>query len=320
VRSLFFVLAFLLVAPLSVAMAETAPFRAGIVRLTVSAKTPFDVLVWYPTEEVEEPWQIGPFPIQASHGATPESGRFPIVLLSHGGGLTGGSPLLLRELSASLARQGFVVVAPFHGKTGVSGRTHQIILGLDAVLAEPRIGPHADPKRIGMLGFSLGGAVTLELAGAVPNEEHFARYCAAHSDDVMSCGHAPDGGDRSAHGERPAAGKAPVLALKAIVLLDPLAVLFERNGLAAVTMPVLLFRPERSQLPGEANALGLAASLPGSPEIHLVPGRHFVFTDVCAPARQSAAPELCEDTAGVDRVAVHRDVEVRIGTFLHDRL
>jgi predicted dienelactone hydrolase len=245
------------------------------------------------------------------------------VLLSHGGGLTGGTPLILRELSADLARQGFIVVAPFHGKTGLQARTLQVRLALDAVQAQARFTSHLDPTRLGMLGFSLGTAVTLELAGAIPNVAHLISYCAAHPEDTMSCDHAPDGKNGPAPGETLPARVAPLtppLLLKAIALLDPFGVLFQHDELAAVTMPVLLFRPDRSELPGAANAFALSTALPHPPRVQIVPGRHFIFADVCPSELRSAAPEACDDPPGVDRAIVHTDIEAQIARFFHANL
>lgn len=314
---------FLFLGPIVAARGEDGVFQAGIMRLTVASETPFDVLAWYPTQVEEVPWQAGPFTVPATRNAPVAQGAFPVLLLSHGGGLGGGTPLLLRELASSLARRGFVVVAPFHGKTGLQGRLPQIIAALATVRGDPRLGPHADAARLGMLGFSLGTAVTLELAGALPNPDHLVTYCAVHSDDAMSCDHAPDDGNRPvAH--QPATVRAipppASLPLRAIALLDPFAVLFQRPELTAVTMPVLILRPDHSELPGEANALGLAAALPRPPEFHVLPGSHFVFADQCPDSLRPTAPQVCQDRPGVDRAAVHRTVEADVATFFHKHL
>jgi len=307
-------LAVLLILP-ATGRAEDEPFHAGLERRTVAADVPFDTLVWYPTEMTESPWQVGPFLLPAGPGTTLAAGRFPIVLLSHGGGQRGGNPLILSGLAAALARHGLVVVAPFHGTAPLALRPFQVRLALDAVLGDPRFGSQVDPSRLGMLGFSLGGAVTLELAGAVPDWSHLTAYCADHPDDVMSCDHAPAGPRRTG---RPAAPSA--LPLKAIVLLDPFAVPFQRAGLTGVALPVLLFRPDRSALPAEGNALALAAALPHPPRYETVAGSHFVFTDVCAPALLAAEPELCRDPPGVDRATVQPGVEAKIAAFFRDSL
>lgn len=300
-------------------IADTTPLHVGIARITIAARTPFDALIWYPTQTEEHPWQIGPFPIPATRDAPFAAGSFPVVLLSHGGGPTGGSPLVLRDRAANLARQGFVVIAPFHGRTSLPPRPLQMTLAWDAVRADPRFAPHIDATRLGMLGFSLGTAVTLELAGAVANSAHLLAYCAAHSTDAMSCDRGPGGNDRSPTiSNQPL--PTPTLPLKAIVLLDPYAVLFQRAELTAVTMPVLIFRPEQSELPGEANAFALVNALPNKPQFQMIPGGHFIFIDVCVPELRASSPEVCQDPPGVDRATVHAAIDTQIATFFRNNL
>ncbi|CCV15914.1 alpha/beta fold hydrolase [Mesorhizobium sp. STM 4661] len=320
-RALSFIVSFLIVFSVSMAWAQPVPFHAGIARISVPAEEPFDTFVWYPTRAEEVPWQAGPFTVSASRNAAIADGEFPVLLLSHGGGRTGGGPLVLRGLAAYLARQGFIVVSPSHGKTRLSGRPLQIMAALEAMMADPRFKAHANPAKLGMLGFSLGGAVALELAGGVPNFRHLAAYCAMHPDDVQSCNPGPSGDSNTAPPKRVQSADLPPprLPLKALALLDPFGVLFERDGLVAVKMPVLLFRPKQSRL-GEENTRALVAGLPQPPRVQYVPGGHFVLTDICPVALMKQAPEVCEDAQDVDRAAVQADIEVKIAQFFRDRL
>lgn len=144
--------------------AEADPYHAGISRIAVPAGAPCDALVWYPTAAAEVTWDTDGFPVPATHDPPIASGPFPIVLLSHGGGVGGGNPLIFRELSSALARQGFMVIAPFHDTSRLLQRPFQIREALDEVNADPRFKPHVDATRLGMIGFSLGTAVTLMLA------------------------------------------------------------------------------------------------------------------------------------------------------------
>jgi hypothetical protein len=212
----------------------------------------------------------------------------------------------------------FVVIAPFHGTSRLLQRPFQIREAVDEVTADPRFKPHVDATRLGMIGFSFGTAVTLMLAGATPDFAHLDACCDAHPTDVMSCDHAPGGGGRRTSAP-PAGAKMPLpppLPLKAIVLLDPFGALFSCDHLTSVTMPVLQFRPDHSQLPGEENSAGLAASLPRHSQLQIVPGTHFIFVDVCSPRMQTAASEACQDPPGVDRAAIHAIVERQIVWFL----
>jgi predicted dienelactone hydrolase len=171
-----------------------------------------------------------------------------------------------------------------------------------------------------MLGFSLGGAVTLELSGAVPNAAHLITYCASHPGDGMSCRNAPDGKNVPSQDSARKISWPPPLPLKAAVLFDQFSVLFQGPELVAVTLPVLIFRPSQSELPGEANAFGLKAALPYPPEFQNIPGRHFVFTDVCPPALKSDSPEVCQDPPGADRSAVHDVIENQIIAFFNKNM
>jgi predicted dienelactone hydrolase len=310
----------------SSAPADPQRFHAGFTRITVQDVVPFDALVAYPTDTVEVPFQDGPYSIAATRDAPIASAaHFPVVLFSHGGGgtiLAGGSPLPYAALATSLAREGFVVVAPFHPgskrpRDALDDRPRQIHKALTAMLADPRFATHADPNRLGMMGFSYGGAVALIVAGATPSLAHLAAYCRDRSDDPRACDGVPtDGSLANAVGSR----SPDALAMKALVLMEPFGALFDRNGLTSVDMPTLLYRAEGSDLKAEGNILALAAALPHLPRQETVPGGHFVFVDPCPPAAQGDAPAACKDAPDVNRPAVHRRIEAEVADFLRRAL
>jgi hypothetical protein len=111
-----------------------------------------------------------------------------------------------------------------------------------------------------------------------------------------------------------------VLAMKAIVLMEPWGALFDRNGSTSVDMQTLLYRAEGSDLKAEGNILALAAALPHPPRQETVPGGHFIFFGLCPPALWAELPAACKDAPTVDRAAVHRRIEVEIGDFLRRNL
>ncbi|MBR0666599.1 dienelactone hydrolase [Roseomonas hellenica] len=299
------------------AAAGPPPFRAGMVRITLTEPA-LAIFVWYPSDVAEQPWQAGPWPIAASAGAPIAPGqRFPVILFSHGGGPGGGNPLLHRDLGAQLARNGFIVVMPAHGNEPprLVVRPQQLRRALAATLADPSFSAAADPARLGAIGFSLGGATALIVAGATPDYARYTAYCREHPEDIGPC---EGGGGTNA--PAPSADVAPALPLRALVLLDPLAALFGPPGLVGLTMPVLLYRPARSGvIRPEGNAMALADALPRTPEQVVVPGNHWVFVDPCPPVLQAEAV-VCRDAAGVDRAAIHRAMEARITAFLRDNL
>jgi len=304
---------------------SASPFHAGIAKLgRADAAGSADVIVWYPTEAEESPWQAGPFEIAASLDAPVAEGRFPVVLLSHG---RQGGPLNHRQLAASLAREGFVVIAPTHvgdaaGKPLASSqaqvlmdRPQQAIAALDALLHDDRFASRADPDRVGMIGYSAGGYTALVLAGARPDFVLADIYCetppATEDGACRAGGSAPVSADL-------AAWIAPTeLRLKALVLLDPLAIMFDAAGLAPVGIPILLYRPQDdSYMAAAGNALMLAHALPTPPQVAVVPGQHFVFVDPCPEAITAEVPLVCRDQPDVDRAAIHRTLEREIAAFL----
>jgi predicted dienelactone hydrolase len=184
------------------------------------------------------------------------------------------------------------------------------------VLADQRFAAQADRSRLGIAGHSFGGAVALLAAGATPDLANWYSYCRGRTDDPLVC----DGLDTNNTPHVILGQAADVLPVKALVLIEPLGALFDRDALTAVRMPVLLYRAERSELAAEGNIFALAAALPRPPRQESVPGGHFVFFDPCPPAIAELAPAACKDAAGADRAAIHRRVETEVADFLRNNL
>ena len=320
-RTLLLGLVLFVVDESSIAMgADPVAFRAGVTRIAVQDAVPFDALVAYPTEADEAPFQAGPFIIAAGRDAPIASGhRFPVVLFSHGNGRSSGTSLPHRDLLTSLARRGFVVIAPFHPGTRspLEERPRQIRNALEVVKGDKRFAAGLDTAQIAMVGFSFGGAVTLITAGAVPNLAHLSAYCRSSTDDQRACGGVSVD---DAPAAAPVATSASPLSLKAIVLMEPFGALFDRDGLKAVDMPVLLYRAERSDLKADGNILALAASLPRQPRQESTAGGHFIFVDPCPPGVKADAPAVCTDAPDVDRAGVHQRIRSEIADFLLQHL
>jgi predicted dienelactone hydrolase len=310
----------LAIAGISTALADPPPFRAGVTRITVQDSTPFNVLIAYPTEAAEVSVEEGPIRLLASRDApVAAAARFPVVLFSHGGNGP-GTPLVHRDLLLHLARQGFIVIAPFHPGTAQPfvDRPRQIHKALDSVLADPRFSKHADPGRIGMAGFSFGGAVSLIVAGATTDLAHLSAYCHDHADDSRACeGIATDGSWAKVP---PGRKSDDALPLKALVLLEPYGAPIEQKSLGSLELPVLIYTASQSDLKAAGNILAVAKALPRPPQQAAVPGSHFVFIDPCSPILAARAPEICSDPPGTDRAAIHQRFPREISDFLRANL
>jgi predicted dienelactone hydrolase len=307
----------LAVAGISTASADPRSFHAGITRITVQDTTPFDALIAYPTDGAEVSIEEGPFRFSGSRDAPVTPGaRFPVVLFSHGGGQRPGTPLGHGDLLLHLARGGFIVIAPFHPATErpFVDRPRHIHKALDSVLADPRFSNRADRDRIGMMGFSFGGAVTLIVAGANVDLAHLSAYCRDHADDSRACeGIATDGSWAKVP---PSPKSDDALPLKTLVLLEPYGAPFAHKGLASLDLPMLIYAASQSDLRPEGNALALAKALARPPQQVAVPGSHFVFIDPCSPILAARAPEVCSNPPGTDRAAIHQRFKREIADFL----
>ena len=160
----------LAVAGISTALADPRSFHAGIARITVQDTTPFDALIAYPTEAAEVSVEEGLFRLSASRDAPVAAGRASLSSCFH------------TAAAGARGRRWFIAIFCFTSRGKVSSSSRRSIpqpsslssigrdtihKALDAALADPRFSNRADPDRIGMVGFSFGGAVTLIVAGAI---------------------------------------------------------------------------------------------------------------------------------------------------------
>jgi hypothetical protein len=156
----------------------TAPAQAYAVGTRVfsgfnrGVDRPLPTTVWYPAAGVAP--NTGPAPVEHAAGA---SGRFPLVLFSHG--LT-AQPADYEPMLARWAQAGFVVAGPTYPYTHYNAEGYEPtdivnqpadassvidqLLALDA--ADP-LRVMIDPSRIGAAGHSGGGITTVGLFSAV---------------------------------------------------------------------------------------------------------------------------------------------------------
>lgn len=274
---------------------------------------PMVATVFYPSPILPtKPTQLGPYAVDAAPGSPVADGRFPLIALSHG---HGGSHLGHHDFATFLARHGFVVVTVDHpgdnyrDKSGFGtddvllGRPLQLSALLDAALVSPLVGKHLDPNRIGAMGFSAGGYTVLVEAGAKPDFTLLQGYCQRHPGDKELCG-------IKVKFRHPELVKLADPRVKAVFAMAPLGVFFDKAGLASVKVPVFIYAAGNDQvLLVDENAGHVRDALPSPPEYRLIPGAsHYVFL-APTPALAKALPDLFVDPAGVDRAAIHAQIE-----------
>lgn len=314
---------------------------AGYDRLTVAAPhrpAPLAASLWYPLGTPTYRGIVGENAVfegtEAYVGAAIAKGRFPLVLLSHG---SGGNMDNLSWLSAQLAARGAMVLAVNHpgSTTGdssprrsirLSERAADLTAALDAILADPAFAPHVDAARIASLGFSLGGATALNLAGARLDRQAYRDYCARLGERAADCVFFAKGGvDLAA---LPADWERDMrdARIGAAVAVDPgMSYAITPESIAAMTLPVLLVNlGDETRWPAiDVSAAGsdLVARLPDASYAAVAPGNHFTFLAECkpeAPALLIAEGEdpICDEPAGTDRAGAHAEIAVLIADFL----
>jgi predicted dienelactone hydrolase len=299
------------------------------------------VLVWYPAAEnaVEAQQVIGspdaPLLLAgkaAEHAAmAPALEKFPLILLSHG---TGGSAMQMAWIGTVLARAGYVAVAANHpGNNALEPYTAEgFVLWweratdlsemLDGMLADPEFGPKIDPLRVGAAGFSIGGYTVLALGGARADISVMLDLCRKQPEATVC--HVPEMKEMGTPEQMLAAvRKTSAVSLarsgesyrdprvRAIFAIAPaVGFTLTPDSLHAMRVPVDIVVGAADPIaPPRDNADYIRAHIRGAKETVLPNAAHYTFLDTCTAAGKEKLGVLCADPPGVDRDAVHQQVD-----------
>lgn len=313
----------LIVAPADSTSLGYAPFT------TIDAQHRDTVVaaIWYPSTSAARDTVLGLQPMRiALNGAVAATAvRRPVVLVSHG---TGGTEFGHWDTVDALVAAGYIVVTVRH--TGdnprdrsaqgtdryLYGRPSHLKVTLDHLLADPAWAARVDPARIGVFGFSAGAMTALQLVGGRPDTALLRPYCQRHPSDPQYCTADGLGGHFRFTGRYTGPTADP--RIRSAVLWGPAwGFLFDRAGLAAVHVPLLMVRGGSDSVVVEPdNAEHLLAALPARPQLDTIAGiGHFTFLAPCSAAFAKAVPEICHDLPGVSRSAVHARLNARMVQF-----
>ena len=292
--------------------------------------------VWYPAAAMTNsaPQVIGPpnaplFTLgEWAPDAAPASGRFPLIVLSHG---TGGSAQIMGWLASGLASRGYIVAAVNHpGNNAMEAytaegflvwweRARDLSTAIDFVLRDRTLNGIVDRGRIGAIGFSLGGYTMFEIAGARTDPALFQKYC--QSPGAEGCVDPPEFPNlvarraelqKTSSSFREATNRAGDSyrdgRVRAVFTIAPaLGPTLKEDSLRRISIPIHILAGDADRLaPIGPNALRLAQLVPGAALTLLPSVPHYTFLAACTDAGRRAQPQLCGDPADVDRNAIHR--------------
>jgi predicted dienelactone hydrolase len=283
--------------------------------------------IWYPCAGEPKHVALGGLAVAEDFGLMgvkdcPVTGaKLPLIIVSHGRtGWFGAN----HDTAEALADAGFVVAAINHpGDNGNDSLQHDdlsvfasrpvdMVRLLNFMLHDWKDKAVIDPTRIGFFGFSKGGYTGFVLMGVTPDFRRIAEFC---QEKTGAC--------EQLHNGEAAPNPPHDARIKAAVIVDPANGAFTRDNLAAIKIPLQFWRSERGG-PGVGDGSGnarVANSLPGKPDVHVVPAGHFTFLAPCSPELATALPRICTDNpAGFDRAAFHREFNASVARFFREHL
>jgi predicted dienelactone hydrolase len=270
--------------------------------------------------------------------AAPATGRFPLIVMSHG---TGGSAQIMGWLAGGLASRGYVVAAVNHpGNNALEAytpegflvwweRARDLSTTIDFVLRDATLSRAIDRRRIGAIGFSLGGYTMFEIAGARTDPALLQEFC--RSAEAEGCVDPPEFPNLSARWAElqktsPAFRAATSHAgdsyrdarVRAAFAIAPaLGPALKPESLQRVSVPIHIVAGDADRIvPIRANAQRVAQVTRGA-ALTLLPGvGHYTFLATCTDAGRRAQPQLCADGPDIDRNAIHqRTIELAAQFF-----
>ena len=264
----------------------------------------FETWLLYPSTDQSQDIKIGPYSIRACQDGKIAGGKFPLVVISHGGG---GSHLLYRVVAQHLAQNGYVVAMPEHhgnnrnnnsleGRNkNLSLRTWHIRLVIDTLLSDPELMEHIDSQQIFMIGHSMGGCTALAIAGAVPWSREREQI------EVSNDGR-----------------------VKALVLFAPAAAWFQHpDALNHVKLPIEVFSAEHDTLTPYWQADLIKHNIKNPALVNVITVKNAGHLSFLAPFPENMRSKNfppSQDPDGFDRQAFHETLKVEVLDFFNKQL
>lgn len=151
-----------------------------------------DTYVWYPADKTKGKPAIAGSPLMKDSPPDLSGAPYPLVIYSHGHTGTFGE---VTDFKIHLASQGYVVVAPQYHDTDPSKHEFvdrpldlQLVLRELAAIKEGDLSGMIDMENIGLIGYSQGAVVSLQMLGLVNDPASYTAWCKAHPEmNTLDC-------------------------------------------------------------------------------------------------------------------------------------
>lgn len=334
---------------------EKGAVLAGVQTLQVFSpmrKQLLTVDVWYPAKQGGVATEVGANKVfegtPAWRDAPMINGRFPLIVLSHGSGSTVHG---MAWLASALAQAGYIVAGPNHPRT-TSGdstpedtpkiwqRTNDLSTLISYLTSHDAWQERVDASRIGALGFSLGGAAVMEIAGARADLADYVSYCERYP-DMADCYWFASG---VAYIDQqkvnvPAFDLRDVdqalfeqsnrdTRIKMAILVDPsVAQAFDSHSLKQIHIPLSFINlGESTAVPVSVRTDALVALVPNSSLVYINDAVHFSFLPECREGAVAFLKEveetdtLCDGGRQRSRFDIQQELVQKIKTELANTL
>jgi len=288
-----------------------------------------NVRIFYPSHSEQVPQrqaENGVFSgFSAIVNAPLATGRFPLIVLSHG---SGGNNASLAWLAVPLAARGAIVIAASHPgsttgdsspKTDLTLQITDLSFMLTHYLQAPRWQQAIDAEKIGAIGHSKGGYSVLALAGARTNRPQMNHYCQTMP-QMPDCQFYFQNGVRleNTDDQRLAASYRDP-RVKWVIALDPgMSYVLTRSSLDTIKIPLLTIAADYFiRATGKMN---LGVDRLKLPLITVPDAGHFDFLPLCQPNAAAILAEegeafICE-TPTAQREVIHQKTLADVSQFM----
>jgi predicted dienelactone hydrolase len=298
---------------------SASAFNAGIKYYPLSYHGQnFEYAMWYPTDKPERKQEKGLYVISAAENAPVADAVKGVVVLVHG---FGGNMFGQHDTAEYLARGGYAVITVTYpdmwGLEQSDAVFHPVHLRPElSVLALENLrkvsGVNADAfKNVYTAGFSMGGYTAAILAGGKADLGVLKEYCGRDDAQILLCLPA---NRRKLEKLTDADINITLPNLRAAVLMAPAyGIIFGKDSFRDVKIPVSVYAAGLdSVVTGDRDSLYVASLIQGASVNVIKDADHAVFISPCAESRREKFYNLCEDDVGVDRISVHKKMNIEI--------